>query len=77
MHLQAKTAVRFSTSNAGMLLVALRMTFGGAPNPSQLSNISDVIANLANDLVRRSNWDPGLWSAPQARGPADERSARQ
>jgi hypothetical protein len=41
------------------------MTFGGAPNPSQWSDVSEVIADLANDLVRRSNWDPSVWSAPR------------
>ncbi len=66
VNLQAKTAMKSSTSTAGMLLVALRMTFGGAPNPLQSwSDISEVIANLANVLVRRSDWEPGLCSAPQ------------
>jgi hypothetical protein len=41
------------------------MTFGGAPNPSQWITISEVITDLANDLVRRSDWDPAVWSAPQ------------
>jgi hypothetical protein len=36
------------------------MTFGGAPNPSQWSNVSEVIVNL----VRRSDWHPSVWSAP-------------
>ena len=48
-----------------MLLVALRMTFGGAPDPLHWSNISEVIADLANDLVRRSEWDQSVWSAPR------------
>ena len=33
VHLQVKTAVKSSTCTAGMLLVALRITFGGAPTP--------------------------------------------
>ena len=65
VHLKAKTALKSSTCIAGMLLVALRMTFGGAPNPSQWSDISEVIADLANDLVRRTDWEPAVWSAPQ------------
>ena len=65
VHLKATTALKSSTCIAGMLLVALRMTFGGAPNPSQWSDISEVIADLANDLVRRDDWDPSVWSAPQ------------
>ena len=47
-----------------LLLVALRMTFGGAPNPSQWSDVSDVITDLANDLVRRSDWDPEVFHSP-------------
>jgi hypothetical protein len=60
VHLQAKTAVKSSTCTAGMLLVTLRMTFGGAPNPSQWSDVSEVIADLANYLARRSDWDPSV-----------------
>ena len=65
VHLKAKTAFKSCTCTAGMLLVVLRMTFGGAPNPSQWSDISEVITDLANDLVRRRDWDPTVWSAPQ------------
>lgn len=66
VHLKAKTALKSSTCIAGMLLVAfLHMTFGGVPNPSQWSHISEVIADLANDLVRRIDWDPAGWCAPQ------------
>ncbi|KAI2506083.1 hypothetical protein MHU86_8314 [Fragilaria crotonensis] len=45
--------------------MALRMTFGGSPNPSQWSDVSEVIADLANDLVRRNDWDENVWQAPQ------------
>ena len=44
--------------------MALRLTFGGAPNPSQWSDVSEVAVDLANDLVRRDDWDPTVWSAP-------------
>ncbi|KAI2490861.1 hypothetical protein MHU86_14415 [Fragilaria crotonensis] len=40
------------------------MTFGGAPNPSQWSDVSEVITDLANDLVRRSDWDPKVFHSP-------------
>jgi hypothetical protein len=32
-------------------LIALCLTFGGASNPSQWSNISEMATNLANDIV--------------------------
>ena len=65
IHLQATTAIKACTVFAGLLLVALRLTFGGAPNPSQWSDVSEVAVDLANDLVRRNDWDPTVWSAPQ------------
>jgi hypothetical protein len=34
------------------VLIALRLTFGGAPNPSQWSDISEMATDLANDIVR-------------------------
>ncbi|KAI2507351.1 hypothetical protein MHU86_7071 [Fragilaria crotonensis] len=40
------------------------MTFGGAPNPTQWSEVSEVITDLANDLVRRSDWDPKVFHSP-------------
>ena len=49
---------------AGMLLVALRQTFGGAANPSQWSDFSEVATDLANDLVRREDWDPATVHSP-------------
>ena len=40
------------------------MTLGGAPNPSQWSDVSEVVADLANDLVRRLKWDAALMKCP-------------
>ena len=58
IHLRPSTAVRSCTSIDGLLLIALRMTFGGSPNPAQWSDVSEEVTDLANDLVRRSDWDP-------------------
>ena len=65
IHLQAMTALKACTVIAGILLVALRLTFGGAPNPSPWSDVSGVAVGLANDLVRRDDWDPEILWAPQ------------
>jgi hypothetical protein len=64
IHLQWKTAVKSCTSVDDLLLVALRMTFGGSPNPAQWSDVSEVITDLANDLVRRADWDPKVFHSP-------------
>ena len=44
-------------------LLALRMTFGGAPNPSCWSDLTEMACDAANDLVR-SAWDPAEFSSP-------------
>ena len=43
-----------------MLLLALRLTFGGAVNPSHWSDISEVATDLANDLLRHPDWHPSI-----------------
>ena len=58
IHLQPNTAVKSCTCIDGLLLIAPRLTFGGSANPSLWSNVSEVITDLANDLVRRTDWDP-------------------
>ena len=40
------------------------MTFGGAANPSQWSDISEIATDLSNDLVRDPAWDPDLFQSP-------------
>jgi hypothetical protein len=39
------------------LLVALPLTFGGAPNPSRWSDLSEIACDLSNDLARNSGRD--------------------
>jgi hypothetical protein len=64
IHLQADTAVKSCTCLDGLLLLALRMTFGGSPNPAEWSEVSEVMTDLANDLARRLDWDPLLHRSP-------------
>ena len=64
IHLAAATAVQAIVVIAGILLVALRQTFGGAANPSHWSDFSEVATDLANDLVRRQDWDPLVIHSP-------------
>jgi hypothetical protein len=46
------------------VLIALRLTFGGASNPSQWSDISEMATDLANDIVRDDGWDPNTHVSP-------------
>jgi hypothetical protein len=65
VHLHTDTpAVQSMVVIAGKLLLALRQTFGGASNPSQWSDISEIATDLANDLVRRADWNPLVHHSP-------------
>jgi len=58
LHHTAGVAVQALTRVDNMLLVALRLTFGGAPNPSMWSDVSKMAFDIANDLVQNEGWDP-------------------
>jgi hypothetical protein len=51
-----KTAFESMTIFAGLLLVALRMTFGGAPCPSMWGVISESITDIGNALLQNDMW---------------------
>jgi hypothetical protein len=46
-------------------IVTLCLTFGGAANPSQWSDISELAFDLANDIVYHPGWNPALHHSPQ------------
>ena len=38
--------------------MALHLIFGGKPNPSEWSCISEAAINLVNDIISCKEWDP-------------------
>ena len=46
------------------LLMALRLTFGGKPCPSEWGCISEPVADLATDLLHCKEWDPDDFHSP-------------
>jgi len=47
------------------IAVALgRLPFGSMPAPAEFSNYSDIIVNLANDLMNCTHWDPTKYPSP-------------
>ena len=46
------------------ILVALCLTFGGAANPSQWSDVSELTCDLTNDIVRDEGWDHQVLQSP-------------
>ena len=66
-YLQGETAAKLCTCLDGTLLLALRTTFGGSRKPPKWNNVSILLTNLANDLVRRMGGDPLTRHSPHKR----------
>lgn len=57
LHYHWATAIQAMVLFGQFALLALRMTFGGAANPSQWSDVSELATDLCNDIVRDDGWD--------------------
>ena len=42
----------------GLAYIALRLTFGGAPNPPTWCMVSELVTDLANEIGQCEDWDP-------------------
>lgn len=60
LHLNAEVAIQSCTQlpEKEIALIPLRMTFGGAPNPSEWGVISETSCDLANELLSNDGWNP-------------------
>jgi len=56
-HVLAATAAESLTIFDGLLLMALRMTFGGTPRPLLWGYISDTVADVTNARIHNAFWD--------------------
>jgi len=67
-HLNQKTAVKSLTQvcidGVWILLMALRLTFGGKACPSEWGCISEPVTDLATDILNCDDWDPSNLHAP-------------
>ncbi len=59
-HLSGSTATECLVVYDNILLVALRMTFGGSPCPSLREYISDTITDTCKALIHNDAWDHKL-----------------
>ncbi len=59
-HLNASTAVQTCTQlpELCLALMMLRLSFGGAPCPSEWEIISESICDLMNTILQHDDWDP-------------------
>ena len=73
-HLHPEVSVKsmtpFPNPTLDMVIMVLRMTFGGKPNASEWGYISETVADLANKLLVCDSWDPStLYSLLQNKIP--------
>jgi hypothetical protein len=66
MHINMEIARQTCTHlpEEGLVLMALRLTFGGAPCPSEWGEVSETICDLANAILADPNWNPRLLCSP-------------
>jgi len=59
-HLNATTAIQTCTQlpELRLALMMLRLTFCGAPCPSEFGAISEMICDLINAILQNDDWDP-------------------
>ncbi len=55
-HLSGKTTHECLSIHNGILLMALRMAFGGSPCPSLWGYISDTICDVCNIIISNNHW---------------------
>ena len=58
MTLWGHSAAASSTCHDGTAFIALRLMFGGAPCPPLWCAMSELIADLANDILACPSWNP-------------------
>ena len=57
-HTSFQSAVQIEIDGNAYILLALRLPFGGSPCPSEFCLVSDIIADIINDLLAHDSWDP-------------------
>jgi hypothetical protein len=63
-HFKANLVAECLTTFDGLLFAALRLTFGGAACPNYWSIHSEIIGDIANDLIQCPAWDPATLASP-------------
>ena len=64
LHYSMCTAQQYMVAINDFILVALHLTFGGAANPSQWSDISELTCDLTNKIMRDEGWDHQVLQSP-------------
>ena len=54
----AKSLMWIMIGGIKLLIMCLRLTFGGSPCPSEWTSISEPVTDLANAILKCNDWDP-------------------
>jgi hypothetical protein len=60
----AKAAVQSIIIFAQIAYIALRLTFGGSPNPPTWCAFSEMVSDLSNEIPLCADWDPETLHSP-------------
>ena len=65
-HMNYDTTIQSITQDPTLdiVMLILRLTFGGAANPNNFGLISETIYDLANHLLSNSKWDYNKYISP-------------
>ena len=70
----ATAAVQTFAIHEETAFLALRLTFGGSPNPPAFCSFSELVTDLSNEISQCSNWEPSETHSPaQPRTPEPKR----
>jgi hypothetical protein len=64
IHHSSTAAVQSIIVLAGIAYIALRLMFGGSPNPPTWFSFSKMVTDLANEILLCSEWDPHSLHSP-------------
>ena len=64
LHFAWRLAIQATTAHKDLAFIALRLTFGGAACPSEWSNMSEVVTDLAAVILNSEEWNPNNLSSP-------------
>ena len=60
----SSAAVQTLAIHAGLAYLALRLTYGGTPNPPTWCNFSEIVTDLANEISSCLEWTPDATRSP-------------
>ena len=59
-----KAAAQSVIISGDVAYIALRLSFGGSPNPPSWCSLSEMVTDLSNELPSCGNWDPRTFHSP-------------